>query len=135
MSKVLEKDIYYESPDKKFNITISQRGEKIVACKIFGQEELESTQFVIKTVRDFYQEVGEKVLVYADATNIKSITAESRSAWFREVWGNKETIAEKFALSGVNFFLRTVINMFTKVSSVPIRCFATEMQAIAWLEE
>ncbi len=135
MSKVLEKDIYYESPDKKFNISISQRGEKLFFCKAFGHEELESTKFVISVIRDFHQEVGEKILLYIDATNLKSMTAESRSAWFREVLGKKESIVENFCLTGVNLFVRTIANMFAKISSVPIKCFATEKQALAWLDD
>ncbi len=135
MGKIFEKDIYYESPDKKFNITISQRGEKLLFCKAFGHEELESTKFVISVIRDFHQQVGENILLYIDATNAKSFSPESRSTWSREVWGNKEAIAEKLALTGVNFIQRTIVNMFSKISSVPMKCFATEKQAMTWLDD
>ncbi len=133
MSLDINSEIKYENADGKFKITMKLEDERTVLAHISGYENIESTEFVLSTLREYYRQIGKPILLYGSCTNFEGISAKSRSLWHKEVWKNRD-IVEKFTVFNVNFFLRSLVNMFARVSKTPMKSFDTKEQAKAWLD-
>jgi len=127
-------DIVIRNSEGTYRASFSLKENGLVLSKVYGYEDFESSQNVVKTLMRLYVDAGVKLRLCLDATEYTGLEPRSRK-YMRDALIGKDSFVKKFAVIGGNFFTRNLFNMFSKVANMPMKVFASKESAIEWLME
>ena len=123
----------YRSPDGTFTYDISQ-GAGFYVLNQAGEESLADAKHLAAALQDLHRRVGNRyALLMPLPEDFKGAKPEARKVMSDTVLTENSPLS-KFAIYGGSFLLRSMFNLYTRVSKVPVRLFATREEAEAWLK-
>jgi hypothetical protein len=134
MSENPKNQVEFKSADGKFEFTQHEDDDGVFHGKPAGFQDAESSYKIVELIESTSRRVGKKLLYVLDVSGLDEITPEARkvlSDWALPA----ESVFERLAVLGGNFFMRTLFNMWTKVSKSFMRMFKVREKALSWLKE
>jgi hypothetical protein len=134
MSENVKGQIKVKSADGKFEFTQYEDDDGIFYGKPVGFQDAESSNKILETIESTSRRFGRKLLYVLDVSDLDEITPEARkilSDWALPA----ESVFERLAVLGGNFFMRTLFNMWTRVSKSFMKMFKVREKALSWLKE
>ena len=123
----------YRSPDGGFTYTVSESAGFYVLYQE-GVERLADAQHLKATLQDLSRKLGRRyALLMPLPEKFSDVAPEARKTMADAVLGNDSPLS-KFAIFGGTFVMRALFNMYGRISKVPLRLFATQAEAEAWLK-
>jgi len=124
----------YRSPDGKFTYAISE-GAGFYELFQVGEQSLADAKHLSATLVDLSRRLGSRyALLMPLPAEFRGAKPEARRVMSDTVLTEKSPLS-KFAIYGGSFVVRSMFNLYTRVSKVPARLFATREEAEAWVKD
>ena len=123
-----------KSDDGKFEYTQYEGEDGIVYAKAVGHQDVGSANKIAELSKEVHRRLGRKFSWALDVSDLEKVEPEARKVMSDNTLA-KDSVVENMAIIGANFFIRNLMNMYAKVSKVPVRVFKTKEEAVSWLKE
>ncbi len=132
MDDETKRNIADESADARWRFEIYEDDNHIVHTKFIGEMDSEGGVKYYAALVDESRKAGKKILVCADTTAAGPPSPESRKYLADNMLG-KDSVVEKYAVVEDNLSMRLLINLYARISKVPMKCHKTKQDAVSWL--
>jgi len=78
--------------------------------------------------------MGKPYRMCFDITNLEGMEPRARKIW-SDTALDKNGPFSRVAVHGGGFFIMSLMNFYARIARIPVRCFKTRADAIAWLGE
>ena len=126
-------DLEHKAPDGHWEVRFS-RQDDIVFSTMIGRMVSEDADILSKLHRELEAKIGKRYRHVMDITDYERDEPEVRKKMQRATLGD-DSPWTRFAVVGGNFAMRAMFNLFSMVSKIPMKMFATEADALAWISE
>ena len=89
---------------------------------------------MMKIWQSYYEKGNKKLFMILDVSGLDKATPEANK-YLNKMVLSSDSLFEKMAIIGGNFFNRTLANMYSKLSNIPMRLFKTKAEATIWVKE
>jgi hypothetical protein len=124
----------YASPDGRFAFEIFVGDDGIVYAASRGYEDKQCADGVRELFTEIQSHLGRSYLICIDITGLEEITPEARKVW-SDTALSKDSPFVRVGLCGGGFFVRSLMNFYSRIAKMPVRLFKTREETVAWLKE
>ena len=124
----------YTSPDGKLTSGIYLADDGIVYAWSKGFEDEETARQMFAAFQRMHETIARRFLLCIDISGLEGMTPEARRVW-GELAFAADSVIERVAIHGGSFFMKTLVNFYTRIAKVPARVFNSKAEAVSWLKE
>jgi hypothetical protein len=136
-SRVSENKPYsasYSSPDGQYSFDIRAGDDGIAHGTSRGYEDVTAAHAVRALFFEVQEHLGRPYSICFDISQLEELTPEARKIW-SDTALSKDSPFTRVAVCGGGFFMRSLMNFYSRIAHMPVRLFKTREEAVAWLEE
>jgi len=124
----------YSSPDGEYFFDVHVGDDGIVYGTTRGSEDEQGAEGVRTLFSEIRVHLGRRYSMCLDISQLEGLTPEARKIW-SDTALSKDSPFVRVALFGGGFFIRSLMNFYSRIAKIPVRLFKGREEAVAWLEE
>lgn len=134
MEKDSKDKMEYKNPNTNFKTVWNIDNQGVINQKHFGNQNIDDALEMMKIWEAYYKERNKKLFMVLDVTGLEKASPEANK-YLNEKVLSKDSLFARMAIVGGNFFNRTLANMYSKLSNIPMRLFKTTDDATKWVKD
>lgn len=128
-----EVEVQFSTNNGQFEFRQWLDEDGIVNAKSSGMQDVDASNRIIAAYQAAYESLGYKYLHVLDVSELKDVPPEAAKLMKGFCLAESSPMS-RMAVFGSGFFMRTFFNMYAKISSIPMRVFKTQEEAVTWVK-